>query len=182
MIRLHKNSISWILLHEWPLDVAHTSTHVTSRPFTRADSTGITRLPAEEQHKRLPCGSGAERHNNKATGEMSGFENRLQSYSSTQLHELLEDDDKLRRMVREMEEVGSVPESDQCSSFHRALLLSCVTLLCWIRGQRAFAFDYSSVISRGVLLTEGVAGWRDLRMKAVWTDLINKDECDMKTG
>ncbi|XP_016108986.1 vacuolar protein sorting-associated protein 37B-like [Sinocyclocheilus grahami] len=46
-------------------------------------------------------------------GEMSGFENRLQSYSSTQLHELLEDDDKLRRMVREMEEMQDMQQNKE---------------------------------------------------------------------
>uniref|UniRef100_A0A673M7A6 Vacuolar protein sorting-associated protein 37B-like n=1 Tax=Sinocyclocheilus rhinocerous TaxID=307959 RepID=A0A673M7A6_9TELE len=44
---------------------------------------------------------------------MSGFENRLQSYSSTQLHELLEDDDKLRRMVREMEEMQDMQQNKE---------------------------------------------------------------------
>lgn len=58
----------------------------------------------------------AERHNNKAMGEMSGFENRLQAYSSTQLLELLEDDDKLRGMVGEMDEVGLIPEHDWVSA------------------------------------------------------------------
>ncbi len=58
------------------------------------------------QETSLRQRSGERHSNNKAMGEMSGFENRLQSYSSTQLHELLEDDDKLRRMVREMDEVG----------------------------------------------------------------------------
>ncbi|XP_016366118.1 VPS37B subunit of ESCRT-I b isoform X1 [Sinocyclocheilus rhinocerous] len=46
-------------------------------------------------------------------GEMSGFENRLQSYSSTQLHELLEDDGKLREMVGEMEEMQDMQQNKE---------------------------------------------------------------------
>lgn len=61
----------------------------------------------------------AERHKNKAMGEMSGFENRFHSYSTTQLHELLEDDDKLRKIVREMDEVG-----DRIHVSHETLVLS----------------------------------------------------------
>jgi len=52
-------------------------------------------------------------------GEMSGFENRFHSYSATQLHELLEDDDKLRKIVREMDEVG-----DRIHVSHETLILS----------------------------------------------------------
>lgn len=58
----NKNYIYQIFFHEWPLDVAHTSTRATSRPFTGADLSGITRLPVGEKHKRLSCGSGGDWH------------------------------------------------------------------------------------------------------------------------
>ncbi len=108
-----------------------------------------------------------ERHNNKAMGEMSGFENRLQSYSSTQLLEQLEDDDKLRRMVGEMDEVGLTGtwlsfsdrerESNVTLDQWQLLELSCFALFWCILGQSSFTFDYSGVDLLGVLLTEGVA-------------------------
>ncbi|KAK7120954.1 hypothetical protein R3I94_020816 [Phoxinus phoxinus] len=46
-------------------------------------------------------------------GEMSGFENRFHSYSATQLHELLEDDDKLRNIVREMDEMQEMQQNKE---------------------------------------------------------------------
>ncbi|XP_067289660.1 VPS37B subunit of ESCRT-I b [Pseudorasbora parva] len=46
-------------------------------------------------------------------GEMSGFENRFHSYSTTQLHELLEDDDKLRNIVREMDEIQEMQQNKE---------------------------------------------------------------------
>ncbi|XP_077099687.1 VPS37B subunit of ESCRT-I b [Siphateles boraxobius] len=46
-------------------------------------------------------------------GEMSGFENRFHSYSATQLHELLEDDDKLRKIVREMDEMQDMQQNKE---------------------------------------------------------------------
>ncbi|XP_051764111.1 VPS37B subunit of ESCRT-I b [Ctenopharyngodon idella] len=46
-------------------------------------------------------------------GEMSGFENRFHSYSTTQLHELLEDDDKLRKIVGEMDEMQDMQQNKE---------------------------------------------------------------------
>ncbi|XP_076125611.1 VPS37B subunit of ESCRT-I a [Alosa pseudoharengus] len=44
---------------------------------------------------------------------MSGFGNKLSGYTMTQLHELLEDDDKLNTIVGDMEEVQNVQQSKE---------------------------------------------------------------------
>ncbi|XP_051973274.1 vacuolar protein sorting-associated protein 37B-like [Xyrauchen texanus] len=46
-------------------------------------------------------------------GEMSGFENRFNTYSTAQLNELLEDDDKLREIVREMDEMQEMQQNKE---------------------------------------------------------------------
>ncbi|KAG5280830.1 hypothetical protein AALO_G00064500 [Alosa alosa] len=44
---------------------------------------------------------------------MSGFGNKLSGYTMTQLHELLKDDDKLNKIVGDMEEVQNVQQSKE---------------------------------------------------------------------
>ncbi|XP_051972185.1 VPS37B subunit of ESCRT-I b [Xyrauchen texanus] len=46
-------------------------------------------------------------------GEMSGFENRFHSYSTAQLNEMLEDDDKFRKIVREMDEMQEMQQNKE---------------------------------------------------------------------
>lgn len=44
---------------------------------------------------------------------MSAFESRFQSYTATQLNELLEDDDKLRQIVKEMDEMQDMQQNKE---------------------------------------------------------------------
>jgi len=65
------------------------------------------RLPAEnniaQSHRRRRRVRSVK---DTAVQDMAGFENKLSSYTLTQLNELLEDDEKLNKFIDESEEVS----------------------------------------------------------------------------
>lgn len=64
-------------------------------------------------------------------GEIFGFTSKFSSYSMTKLNELLEDDDKLNEIVKEMDEVSACFQPIQSRSLQDSL--PCKTpLLCHI--------------------------------------------------
>lgn len=83
-------------------------------PTGREGSAGPSVLPdyfllaqlAQLSHsERRADGSQARTHTHDPRAKMSNFSNKFGAYTMTQLNEILEDDDKLTKMVHEMDEV-----------------------------------------------------------------------------
>lgn len=77
-------------------------------------------LPVREARSAVTVGTakGAKigQQQQTTTAKMSAFTNKFSAYTKTQLNEILEDDEKLTKMVLEMEEVGLRCSAEPCVS------------------------------------------------------------------
>lgn len=79
-------------------------------PFVFPDYFLLAQLAQLSHSERRADGSQARTHRHTTRpdprAKMSNFSNKFGAYTMTQLNEILEDDDKLTKMVHEMDEVG----------------------------------------------------------------------------
>lgn len=76
--------------------------------FLLAQLAQLSHTPIGERTTHIHTHTHRRRHTHTRTprGKMSNFNNIFGAYTMTQLNEILEDDDKLTKMVYEMDEVG----------------------------------------------------------------------------